>query len=263
MNINMNSCIIECKERLEHLGFVRRGKTFGRIINDVFQTFSIEYLRSYREWRADFGVLPLCMDIVSKCPYGEYDSSMFVIKKEFISIDSAQSFNQLIEVLDSIIVPLFSKAIDCATAFNELKILDKKEENIRLKNLTNLCISDSAEPFENRKLWGSVKYYYALKLHDYEYALRHVNYRLQVYERQITNDEQILNDRLFEESFLSSNRCALIQKRLYNTKTRVEKLEKEKEKILKGDYGYFDRSLQETERKSLYDLKKYIPKSSH
>lgn len=54
----------------EH-GFVRKGRMFGRVVNDVFQGAAIEKLRrgqSFRECRIEFGVWPLCEGLtLSRC----------------------------------------------------------------------------------------------------------------------------------------------------------------------------------------------------
>jgi len=56
---------------LAERGFLRKGRMFGRIVNDVFQGASIEKLRrgqAFRECRIEFGVWPLCEGLtLSRC----------------------------------------------------------------------------------------------------------------------------------------------------------------------------------------------------
>lgn len=79
-----------CKELLNKLHFQRKGSTFYRIINDVFQTVSIENSGTYSfgtQYRICFGTVPLAAkkcfgDTVVNLDCGHYSLKKFEVQEK-------------------------------------------------------------------------------------------------------------------------------------------------------------------------------------
>lgn len=196
----------ECRKRYLPLGFRRKKNGYWRIVGDILQTFSLQFSRDGRNGRICFGVYPLCMSPKFVVDVGLYVLGQFDAKTIHWSFDktlysnSEECLKATFSMIDVNLIPFFEKAIDCQSAFAESIRLDFLFDSIRKQHLNEIGGVDRAEPIETRSYYDGSKFYMALKLHDYEWAQKHICLHLQAtesaYQRAVlmeTDDEQWKN----------------------------------------------------------------------
>jgi len=185
MDYLIKTYIDACTPELIKCGFARKNKAFVRVVNDVMQNISIEKLRSGRTCRVRFSIVPLCLRIekeyIADGVYSrylrqfelansrEYDDWEYDPKSEE-SMDKCVL--EIIRYIKSYLLPLFDRANSCKTALPELIKLEKLFNDIRLEGLRIAGREDRASPGAELNLIDSVKYYMALKIGDYDFALK-------------------------------------------------------------------------------------------
>lgn len=169
-----------CKVRYTKLGFTRQKNGYWRVVNDVLQTFSLQFSRDGRNGRICFGIYPLCMDIKYVVNVGEYYVGQFDQNLTDWSFDkmlcssAEECLATTFFLIDSYLIPFFRKAVDCQSAFVEMVDLDFRFDSFRKKRLKQMGDVDEAEPIEIRTLLDSSKFYMSLKTRNYDWAQKHI-----------------------------------------------------------------------------------------
>ena len=185
MDYLIKTYIDACTPELLKCGFARKNKAFVRVVNDVMQILVFEKLRSGRNCRVRFSIVPLCLRIEKEyivdgvysrylrqfelANSREYDDWEYDPKSEE-SMDKC--IKEIIRYINSYLLPLFDRANSCETALPELIKLEKLFNDIRLEGLRRSGIKDGACPGAEFNLIDSVKYYMALRIGDYDFALK-------------------------------------------------------------------------------------------
>ena len=172
MKNNINYFHIVLSEKAKQLGFKRNKNKYIRVINDVYQCFEIERL-PYKRIRINFGVLPMCMPS-DHYDMLRYDLTQFLPMCDFKYYEDEESVCKCAENVFAyackFMFPIFEKATTSTSALSELLQIDKQIEQIRIKELNDNNISDGACAFELRTIPVPEKYYYALKIKNYEFV---------------------------------------------------------------------------------------------
>jgi len=182
-------CGIVFFEKASQLGFKKSRNKYIRIINDVYQHYTIRKLPSKRI-TIDFGVLPMCM------PYDNYEMARYTLT-DFLPLyecfkyyEDEESIRKCVEKLYvfscKFMFPFFEKATTSTSAFAEILMLDKNVEQVRLANLSNNNITDYARQFELRTIPSLEKYYFALKTKNFEFIKYYLSLSTENYRYLIT-----------------------------------------------------------------------------
>lgn len=127
----MQEYIAKCDEEFSRHGFKRRGNKYLRVVNDVVQSFKIVRTTFGHYARIEYDVFPLCM------PYDHmyelhqhvcvFDDDGNVINYSLAGVDYDYNneesiddcIDKLINMISTLIMPIFLKAIDSKSAFDE------------------------------------------------------------------------------------------------------------------------------------------------
>lgn len=176
-------------------GFRRYKRVFGRVVNDVYQSFDIEKLgrqSAGKIVRVGFGVVPLCEKLQENwlesgvglyylkqfelIPFygpdytSDYDITNWYYQPEPESIDVCVA--EIMRYLTTYLLPLFERADSCATALQALIEVERLFERNRLAKVWMEGDTPKVYPNGGVNIFDSSKYYMALKSGDYAYALK-------------------------------------------------------------------------------------------
>lgn len=170
-------------EQLREMGFVCQNGIFYRIKNDVFQNIEIRHAAVNKEYRVEFGILPLCAGIkdyhqgclynlVNFCnsEYAYYNSGWSYVKWKKQAKE--ECINSICSSFWTYLVPLMTTADCCKTGFCAVTKMLRSFEETRLAGLALSGDSDRAIPFTQWCLLDSCLMYMALKNEDYDYVLK-------------------------------------------------------------------------------------------
>lgn len=227
-----------CAEKYVPQGFYKNGQTCARICNDVLQTFTLKTFRSGSMCTVEFGIIPLC-EYIPCLSIGGYELDGFFISSlaqpglwtfdAKLDASIASCASSIVQAIDDYLIPLFGKCVNCQTALPELIKLEELFDQNRQKTLRLTGETDCAPPWQELSLHDSRKYYMALKAQDYEYARKYLDF-------QLTHRDNGL--------------------RLQNKEQYAQQLEK----LISGDFDYFDQMLQANESQTLELLRAKYPK---
>lgn len=186
---------------LTPLGFRKQKHVFLRVTNDVFQSVEIERLRrslKYETIRIIFSVLPLCLGIDAKRAWSgislyelrrfeptynlEYDGWTYCKQPETENAVRCE----IQRFTEEYLLPFLESADSCINALPELIKLEHTMNQNRLADLAALGSEDHGGPNAELNLLDSSKYYMALKIKDYAFALRCANAMLQGAKRVVS-----------------------------------------------------------------------------
>lgn len=225
----------ECTRRYVPLGFRRSGRSWTRLIHDVWQVFTLRHLDSSLLCTITFGIFPLCAPFLSA-----EDSSYTVEQLDAVLVQTGQPphpttyqnpqerLTQLLKIVNRKLLPLFDRADSCQSALGELIALDRLFER-RLRQ-----ISGSTELNREIIYYAPEKYYMALKVGDTVFASRYQQF-------QITRYSQ----------FLSEQRSAY-EEQLYGG--RLKELRQHRDMLRKGNTAFFAALCQENERRNIEEF---------
>ena len=181
-----------CTQKYGSLGFSKNKSTFIRIRGDILQTFTLECSQLAPTCSADFGIFPLCLPQPVYFDCGGYTLDKFIVEVYdgwIFDSDSDESIMNCVEsisqAIDSYLLPFFEKCCDCKTALPELIKLDELFDRNRQTILRLKGDSDLADPWHERSLFDSRKYYMSLKAHDWSYARKYLNFKVDFYKKRI------------------------------------------------------------------------------
>ena len=182
-----------CNGLYKPMGFIRVGRTYLRLLNDVIQCFTFERISFGRSCRVWYGVVPLSMGIDSHIPEGGY--LLHDLTPEFYwendlhnesSVDAV--LGCIIPLISEEIISLFDEADCCKTALPSLLQHDKRVfENMR-QEYKQQRDSWEIEGME-RATVTDTKYYMALKIGDIDYAIQHYEAKLRLRNKLIEREE--------------------------------------------------------------------------
>lgn len=225
-----------CKKRYSVLGFVRINNTYCRIINDVFQSFTIKCL-SGGIYTVEFGIFPLCMAI-PYCELGTYSLEKFDIEvyasnggwkyRGCTKADETAFWENILNIIDTSLIPLFQKADSCHAARHALIKLDELFEKNRQEVLRRNGMQDHAAHWQELSIHAPEKYYMALKTGDDQYALRYLDARIDAcreiiegknsaFQPKIVKERhaKILDDFLLHEEMLHQGNRSFFEEMIY------------------------------------------------
>lgn len=256
MNYLLENYYNFCKARFSQYGFKKKGSVFVRTVNDVMQIFVIEKLKSGRACRVGFAIIPFCLRIEKEYVSGgvylrnlrgfepahwaQYDHWEYDPKSEN-SMDFC--VKEIIRYLENYLLPLFKYAKSCEAALPELIKLERRFNDNRVEGLKADGLEDKAGPGAELLLSDCVKYYMALKIGDYDFALKSCQAQFQ---RSL--DAYNL---MVEGKYLTEIDRIRREKNLANLRDEINRLHAK-------DIGYFQRLLEENEAYSIQNLKGII-----
>ena len=175
----------QCKELVAPLGFRRKGNTFGRVINDVVQTFTLERYGSGHLCRVVFLTAPLCSEfecvpiglLALKRFEGSYDEDWFYDAKNSESVSSV--IKTITEYMEKHLIPFFERSDSTKTAFETIMEVRKLFETRRKAHLRLEGIWDCADPDSWVGYYDRDQYYLALKSGHYDYAIKSITLMLE------------------------------------------------------------------------------------
>ncbi|MBQ3526988.1 MAG: hypothetical protein IJA52_00320 [Clostridia bacterium] len=242
-----------CREKYSEYGFVNHNQTFARITNDVLQTFTLKRLSCGFECTVEFAIVPLCIGI--KYPdLGTLELHQMLSEYSEFRYDKHSDKSvenclvKIFEAIDTYLIPMFHKAVDCKSAFDCLIEVKHLCEENRLMHLQRKGIENCAEPFNKRILYDHNCYYMALKNSNYDYVKKYL-------ETVLSDKKEYVFQRLKEigeKDALSST-----DNSIKNVLLVIKRYEELLEKLNSGNYGYFDEMIYENERSSLTALEAY------
>ena len=189
-----------CKERLSPYGFVRKNRLFLRIKNDVIHTCNLIKATGLPIYSVEFEVLPLCMEQpVYLSSGGIYRMDEFTTDHEKFGgwvcdpnfkLSARNESELLLDAIDTHLLPFFERCSSCIAALSEVLLLEELIDNNRKTILKRENLQDLAEPWRERALSDSRKYYMALKAGNYEFAREFLQHQLNVMESQLRQSAQ-------------------------------------------------------------------------
>lgn len=262
MNLLVKEFVERCKAEFGPLGFVRKGESFARVKNDVFQTFSLYRYRGNYSCTIGFDVAPLCG--------GELDPTEFSYETTFIEpipnsgewiyfCDEEESVlectDKLIETIKKHIIPFFERAVDSSTALDEcMKIENLLEENRKSQLETN-GEEDCADPgrMDYIHYCDIGKYYMALKSKQYDFAIKYHESCIKRWQRLYKDRQR----RSIEEFGSEEDKI----KQLASYERSIKEQEKSLALLRAGDYTSFNKEIAQNEEQNIKALKRYMPKN--
>ena len=210
----MASCISviskRCRELAQLYGFQKEKKCFWRIVNDMYQFYSIDSYSLYpsvRKCRISFGVMPLCSGVrpnfrlPSTGPYylkrfeAPSDPNDSIDGWEYTSDPVRQQIchSEAARMLTEHLMPFFERTTHSETALEELIQLEALIHDNRLEalGLSGKPELDPAGPNARLNLYDGTKFYLAIKAGNFEFAR-------QVLEKRVCNYSEGYNRRLSE-----------------------------------------------------------------
>ncbi len=246
---------IQFQEKYTSLGFIKIKKTFARIVNDVLQTFT--YIERRNICDIQFTVEPLCKNIdfidVGTYMLSEFSPEVSALYDGWLydkySVNSQKDCSQKIfDVVDRYLIPFFRESDCCASALPQLIKLDELFDNNRLKALALRGSTDGAPPWQERSLASIEKYIMALKSHDFEYALKYIEWWQQKHFWPLM--KQRYNP-------LATKQPDIVYSR---NEKYFQKLTEHKRKIESNDISSLDMELQIAEQHSIERISEISPK---
>lgn len=180
-----NTCIKQSDIEAARYGFIRRKNVFIRVINDVCQTFHLEFSNTRdrgQACRIGFCILPLCGGLKAEevmRGIGRYYLSRFEPGDaiEFCGWQYTKKWDceeeciaEIIRFLTCYLIPLFQQADSCKTALGEMCNIDKRFEKNRQILLAKTGEKDMAKGASLSEVDES-NYFMALKNRDFRFAL--------------------------------------------------------------------------------------------
>lgn len=125
MDYFINTYKKRCKEEFNEYGFKTYRNNHYRVINDIFQSFTLHRSVSGNDCNVIFGIVPLAVeydldksfvnpcrisDFGSKNPWFNYDRTLHS------SIDIC--IDNMFRYMKKYLMPIFAKAVDCETAYS-------------------------------------------------------------------------------------------------------------------------------------------------
>ena len=233
-----------CADEYRAIGFSRVKGSFVRLSNDVLHAFSLKRYRYAPACTVEFSIIPLCGGIPVSLDAGYYELSSFNTglqddwEYDSKSIDSiVLCVETLIQTMNRTLIPLFAECGDCKSALPALIKLEELFESNRLKCLELRGWQDHAQPWQERSMFDSRKFYMALKACDYVYAEKYLRFQIEYCQRTLelmekpdsTKQPEIVKKRMSE----NLNVCSEFLGRLTS-----------------GDYSFFDDLLLQNEAKT-------------
>lgn len=222
--------------------------TFGRIINDVFQTFYLERVRGCHEKKAariGFDVFPLCQRIQAEEaasgmgllylrgfePSDDLFLDRFLYHSDDESIDG--TIQEIKRFFNTYMIPFFEHSLDCISAKKQSFNVRRQLEDARLETLKRNGINNSAPKDAWKPYFSQNVFYMALKTHDYELAAEMRKWDISYFGEK--TDNAIGND------------LQVRQKRILDLKQELVYLED-------NFYAFFDEKIKENEAYSIEQL---------
>ena len=270
-----------CKAEVEQYGFMRKKKVFVRAVNDVVQIIAVENMKSYRELRVTFSVIPLCLRIEEDYVYwGAYsrelrkfelpDESLFVPGWEpnppldawgynpFSIVSMNECVEQAVHHIKKYLLPFFECANSCETTLPEIIKFEKLVADNSRKIRQLLGYEDLSSYDTELDLLDCVKYYIALKIGDYDFALR---CRKALLAQNVDSYTAFLADKSKFMSLVEGGQLTGKDRILWNESLRrreegIAQLKCEISKLEQRDEPYIQNLLSENESYSMDTLKK-------
>ena len=251
-----------CKKKYQALGYSNeKGNTFARIKNDVLQVFSLKKYENLPIVTIEFGIIPLCMSLPTALTSNFPILSMISYRldqffAELLANDEGWRYLpnsnasmhacvvSLTQAIDSYLIPLLERCVDCSSSLIELIKLEKMFDDNRLNALALLGEKDTAKPWENESLFDTKKYFMALKSGDYIYAHKFLTHQVDFFSCEVqkslhTNQPPIVLERISQKLSYYCEQLRILQS---------------------GNRGYFEKLVQTNEETMKTMLRARYPK---
>ena len=275
----MKKYIERCIEETSHYGFKRKNKTFVRVVNDVMQNFVAEKIPS-KAFRVNFSINPLCSRIEKDCiQMGMYWCELRRFELPELSsvgllahvppldaweydLNAKESMDACVEniinCLKNHLIPFFERANSCETALPELLKLAKLFNENRKLCLGKCGVEDMSNFDEELTFLDAAKYYAALKIRDWDFALK---CRKALLQQNIDSYNSFLANKCKFEDLVENGQLTKEDKIAWEeSRTRREseiaRLKYEVGKLEQHDEEYIQKLIRENEVISLDNLRK-------
>jgi hypothetical protein len=140
------------------------------VVNDVYQSFSVNYMSHGGGCSVQFGVMPLCCDALTidpTCTADLYQLSFFSRKFPIFSYanteDGIAAFSiQMHADFEHFVIPFFEEAIDCAHSVVAIKRLEEQTELPYAKNSDDIMKSKAFVLLKTKKYDEALLYFRTL-----------------------------------------------------------------------------------------------------
>ena len=251
------NCTRCCDLELKEYGFKRKKGVYVRVVNDVVQCLEIEKLRSGRECRGMFSVLPLCMRLSEEYIFGvvyprelrQFETALGPQMLHSWELDpkSEESVKdcvaEIVRHIRSYLIPFFERANCCETGLAEIVAVDKLFNENRISCLQMNGMEDFSTPDAGLNLLDRAKYYMALKNGDYALAFE--------CQSALLNQNLIAHEKRRHYDFLPAET-------LERDRLEIQRLQAELKRIEARDTEYFQRMIDENEAYSRETLQKIL-----
>lgn len=153
MNFNISCLRKRIGKILFPLGFKNKGKMFFRVANDVLQF--VVLCRTRRSCTLLFSILPLCLGIEDIDDTGYDLSTLRASTKGWWDFSEEEDpLNEIEDLLNSKILPIFINGDNCGTAYRELIQLEKTiytdiPGGVILHNFSFVAMCIKAQDYQN------------------------------------------------------------------------------------------------------------------
>lgn len=247
-----------CQSKYSYLGFIKYRRSFVRIIGGMVQNFTLVKFAGRPACTVFFSVRALCQDQQMRIDFEDYRLDDFYIASEldkfggwYVDVSSEESIancvGRLTDAMDSIIIPLFEKCIDCKSSLRELLKVEYSLNCVRQEQRRRWHMKDRAESWFKNSLYNYATYYMALKSHNNSFARMFLENNIASYDHKFKHLET------YEDRELAERKRRAFTKEL-------QQLEIHYTHIISKDMSFFDNLLEENEKRNIEFLSKEYPR---
>ena len=243
-----------CSAKYQPINFVRYKSLFIRLNGEILQVFNLKQSRNASACNVEFGIFPLCLPQPIFLDAGRYELDAFLTElRSGWSFDSNSEesmmdcVKSISKAIDMYLLPFFEKCYDCESALSELIKLEELFDCNRQKRLHLMGEYDSAAPWQERSLFDYRKYYMALKSRNLSYAEQYLNYQVNFHKNELK----------YFNNPNSPNQPETVIRRF---EAKLSLVSEQLERLLSGDFGYFDDLIKSNESEMLLYLADKYPK---
>lgn len=210
-------------------GFKKKRNTYIRVVNDMVQIFNLKKLYGAK-CSVEFSCMPLCAG--QEVFGGIYDIDMFAPDEEFVysKFDESSIYelaDKIYYLSENYMFPLFKNSAD-SKSFFDLSV--EFETLLSIRNCSDL--QSMQADLEYSLSLSLPLHVIALKNHDYEFAMKHVEFQINNYEEALNKPVSYYSESKMQEIRKLYQECCDLREWIKNgDDTQIDALVAENEQI--------------------------------